>query len=207
MGNYNSGRWGGRPLVEDGRTIDLMYMVRCGQIEDGSAGSGSLIWSITDHMIDAVNYTYDLRNPEAAYLRLAFIWTPTDREARRVVQRIALTHTPQNYGGRRWWALCPKSGQRVGKLHRPPGCCKFASREAWGLGYRSQRIAHHDRPFAKLFRLQRKLGGNQLWGNEPSRPKGMWSRTYERHLERYHELDEGCGTEMLKLMRRLGVSA
>jgi len=205
MGGANSGRWGGRSLVENSKTIDLMYMVRSGRIKDSLAGAGSIIWTLSDDLIDAVNYSYDLRNAEAAFLRLVYIWQPTGHESRNSVQHITMTHTKQNYGGKRWWALCPKSGQRVAKLHCPPGQSSFASREAWKLGYRSQRIAHSDRPFEKLFSLQCKLESNQVWGCEPVRPKGMWNQTFERHLELYRELDEACGDEMIMLMRKLGV--
>lgn len=31
----------------------------------------------------------------------------------------------------------------------------------------------------------------------------MWRRTYERHLERYWQLDEQCGIEMEGLLAKL----
>ena len=33
----------------------------------------------------------------------------------------------------------------------------------------------------------------------------MWQRTYERHLDRYWELDDECSSEMLFMMGRFGV--
>jgi hypothetical protein len=30
------------------------------------------------------------------------------------------------------------------------------------------------------------------------RPKGMHSKTFERHLERYHELDAECAVHMMR---------
>ena len=65
-----------------------------------------------------------------------------------------------------------------------------AGRMAWRLGYRSQRVAHRDRPFEKLFRLQRKLGSSEGWEAAIFRPKGMWHQTFGQHWERYLELDE-----------------
>lgn len=118
-------------------------------------------------------------------------------------QRIALVFTVPHYGGRRWWMLCPFTGRRVAKLHLPPGAGKFACRKAWRLPYRSQRVAHRDRPFEKLFRLQRKLGSDEGWEAGLRRPKGMWQRTYELHWERYLELDAHCAAEMLGLITRL----
>ncbi len=81
---------------------------------------------------------------------------------------------------------------------------RFASRMAWRLGYNSQRVARRDRPFEKLFRLQKKLGADEGWEAGLPRPKGMWHRTYERHFKRYLELDEQCGAEMMSMVLRLG---
>jgi hypothetical protein len=203
MGGWNSGRHSGYPAVEDGLTIDLPLMLRRGWVKDGVLGSGSLHWSRNGERFAYVSHRYDLTDPANASLTLSFTWTPRDREPQRVEQRVALVSTQPNYGGRRWWMLCPVSRRRVAKLHLPPGSGKFACRKAWRLPYRSQRVAHRDRPFEKLFRLQRKLGSYEGWESPLRRPKGMWRRTYERHLERYWELDAECGREMAGVMHRL----
>ena len=77
---------------------------------------------------------------------------------------------------------------------------RFASWKAWQLADNSQRITERDRPFEALFRLQRKLGCEQGWGNWISRPKGMHHRTYERHLEDFEYLDAKCGAEMMRVI-------
>jgi hypothetical protein len=33
----------------------------------------------------------------------------------------------------------------------------------------------------------------------------MWQRTFDRHLERFEELDAQCGAEMARLVLRLGL--
>jgi hypothetical protein len=204
MGGYNSGRSGGRPTVESGLTIDIARMLRKGWIQEGCWSAGSLTWSRHGERFAAVGYSYDMADPDAAWLKLNYTRTPYGREPERVEQRIALTSTRPNFGGRRWWMICPYSGRRVGKLHLPPGGDRFASRVAWRLGYHSQRVAHRDRPFEKLFRLQRKLGSYEGWEAGLRRPKGMWRRTYERHFERYLELDELCAAEMAMFVLRRG---
>ena len=35
------------------------------------------------------------------------------------------------------------------------------------------------------------------------RPKGMWHRTYARHMQRYWELDAECGREMMAVAQKL----
>jgi hypothetical protein len=96
--------------------------------------------------------------------------------------------------------ICPYRYVRVAKLYLPSGGDRFASRTAWRLGYNSQRVGRRDRAFEKLFRLQRKLGCDQGWEQPLYRPKGMHHRTFERHEERYWQLDAACSIEMMSLI-------
>lgn len=204
MGGYNSGQRGGRPTIEDGLTISLPMMMQRGWVRDGQAGSGTQSWSRNGEPFASIGHSFDMRDREQAWVKLAYQWTPHGGEPQSVKEHIPLTYTVPHYGGRRWWFLCPATGRRVGKLHLPPGGGKFASRAAWRLGYRSQRVGQRDRPFEKLFRLQRKLGSGEGWEAGLYRPKGMWRRTFERHRERYWELDRLCAAEGAAMLERLG---
>jgi hypothetical protein len=203
MGGYGSGRRSGQPTVEDGLTIDLAQMLRRGWIKDGVSGAGSLSWSSNGEPIATIGHRYDLTDSANAHLILTYTRTPTGRSPEKIEQRIHLTWTRPNYGGRRWWMHCPRSGRRVAKLHLPSGGDRFASRLAWRLPYRSQRSAHRDRPFDRLFRLQRKLGSYEGWEAGLRKPKGMWGRTYERHWNHYLQLDAQCGAEAARMFGRL----
>ena len=203
MGGFGSGRSGGRPTVEDGLTIDICMMLRRGWVKAGRAGTGSQTWSCRGERIASVSHRYDLSDPDQAEMTLFYTRTPRDGPPEKVEQQIRLVYTNPNYGGRRWWMLCPFSGRRVGKLHLPPAGNRFASRLKWRLAYQSQRSARSFRPFDKLFRLQRKLGSPEGYDNWLRRPKGMWKRTFERHLERYMQLDEPCSAMMLSFEERL----
>ena len=99
---------------------------------------------------------------------------------------------------------CPVNGSRVAKLYCPRGGDIFASRTTWRLGYTSQRVTERDKVFERLFALQRKLGCDIGWEAGLRRPKGMWHRTFERHLDRYWELDDHCAAEMASFVMRLG---
>lgn len=125
------------------------------------------------------------------------------RDRERVRQTVSLCYTLPRFGGKRWWMLCPIRHIRVGKLYMPPGGNLFASRHVWGLAYQCQRDAARDKPFERLSRLQKKLGCEQRWGAGLQRPKGMWRTTFDRHLERYWELDDECAAEMLAMSSRL----
>jgi hypothetical protein len=202
VGGYNSGRTGGRPIAETSKRIDIAWMIRKGLAVPGGYRSGTLSWNVGGEPAGWISYTADMVQTHASELRLSYTrGDGADRES--VQQTITLTFTEPNYGGRRWWMICPSRGNRVGKLYLPNGGDRFAGGRAWRIGYKIQRVAHRDRPFEKLLRLQRKLGSDEGYEAVVRRPKGMWRRTYERHVSRYWELDADCGVQMVHARSRL----
>jgi hypothetical protein len=185
------------------KKIDLAWMIRTGKATPGQWISGGLSWSCGGQFAGSISYVANMEDQDNAYLRLNY-WRGSGDSKEQVEQMVRLVYSLPNYGGRRWWLICPYSGQRVGKLYLPNGGDRFASRKAWRLAYNSQRVARKDRPFEKLFRLQRKLGCPQGWESWIRRPKGMWNRTFERHLEDFERLDAECAVEMATMVLRLG---
>jgi hypothetical protein len=116
--------------------------------------------------------------------RVRFTYTSTrwDGPKHRADYWIELTTTPQPFGGRRWWFLCPRTGERVARLHLPPGALTFASRKAYRLGYRSQRETPRDRALGRAFKLRRRLGSHKGIGQFIAKPKGMRWRTFDREM-------------------------
>lgn len=204
MGGYGSGRGGGRPTADLSLRVDISWMIRTRRAIPGSIVSGTLSWSYgRDDPAGSISYKCDMVDCYSGKLTLNYTrGSGGDKES--VEQVIRLVFTEPHYGGKRWWMVCPYRGIRVCKLYLPGGGDRFASRTAWRLGYKSQRVARRDRPFEKLFRLQKKLGADQGWEAGLPRPKGMWHRTYDRHFDRYLELDGQCGAEMMGMVLRLG---
>lgn len=203
MGGFGSGRWGGRPTADMSKKIDLAWMIRTGRATPGQWISGGLNWSYAGQSAGSISYVANMEDEHDSYLRLNY-WRGSGDEKEHVEQKVRLVFTEPNFGGRRWWMICPCSGRRVGKLYLPNGGDRFAGRRAWRLAYNSQRVARRDRVFERLFRLQRKLGCPQGWDSWITKPKGMWNRTFERHLEEFERLDGECGAEMAMLVLRLG---
>lgn len=203
MGGYGSGRQCGRPIAEHCLKIDLAWMMRAGLAVAGSWRSGQLRWTCNGEPSGDINYSCDMTDPDRSELVLRFTTGASRGEPKRHVQHIRLSYTVPQLGGKRWWMHCPVSGARVGKLYVPPGGDIFASRKAWRIGYRSQRIAAQDRPFEALFRLQKRMGCTEGWGQPIRRPKGMHHRTFERLKDEYWQLDEECGLAMAGAMARL----
>jgi hypothetical protein len=186
MGSASSGRRDGKPLVEDCLRLDLAQLMRLGPMRDGIAGDGWLEWRQDAQRLGRICFRIDLRQPSDARLVLEF--RAGQGEAAAFRQSIGLAFTVPNYGGRRWWLICPDTGRRVRCLYLPPGGARFTGRKALGLAYRVERLEQFDRPFARLHRQRRKLAG----GHQPMRPKGMWQRSYDQRLAALVAADAAC---------------
>ena len=184
------------------KRIDIAWMIRTGRAIPGNHVSSSLHWNIGGDPAGSIGYAADMTDPDRAELRLSY--TRGEGENREQVrQTIRLVYTTPNYGGRRWWMICPYRHNRCGTLYLPNGGDRFAGRRAWRLGYHIQRVEHRQRPFERLFKLQAKLGCDQGWEAGLYRPKGMHRKTFDQHLERYYELDEQCDAAMAGTMMAL----
>ena len=202
MGGWGSGRQDGRPTASASRRVDLTWMLRERLARPSQRRSGTISYTCGGRDSGSISYVAAMQEPGEERLELSYTRGSGD-EREHVHQTVRLCFTVPNFGGKRWWMICPYRGIRVGKLYMPPGGDRFASRQAWRLAYQSQRAAPRDKPFSALFRLQNKLGCPEGWEMPIRRPKGMWRRTFELHQERYWELDRECSLEMMGVMRRL----
>jgi len=204
MGGYGSGqwyRWSTRSVIEDGLTLDLYRLIRQNNIRPGAWTSGTLNWSVVDtgEHVASIGYEADLTDSDSAWMRLKY--TRNDISENYLVD---LATTRPNFGGRRWWFLCPAKRIRVTRLHLPRGGDKFASRQAYGLAYRCQNEPLEDRIATKAHRLRRRLGGEPGFDQPfPSKPKGMHWRTYNQMCD---EIDWMETASMAAAMRRFGVA-
>lgn len=193
MGGFGSGRHGGKPLVDSALQIDFGWLIREGRAVTGQISSGKLSWTCDGEPNGNIGFICDMRDDDRAVLILRFkVQNRRSGESQHYEQQIRLSYTRPHYGGKRWWMHCPFTGERVGKLYCPDGAHEFASRKAYKLAYRSQRLSPRDKPFEAMFKLQKHLGCEQGWQNYIRRPKGMWHRTFAKYMERYYALDQQC---------------
>ncbi len=191
MGGYGSGRTGGRPTTESGLTLTLSKLLRDKLFRPGSACYSSLIWTDTStgERIGSIGYEAHL-GPDSGRVRLKYTTTRWDGEKRESDYWIQLETTPQPFGGRRWWFICPQTGGRARKLYLPTGAFTFASRQAYRLAYACQRESARDRASRRAFKLRGKLGGEGGIGDSIPKPKWMRWPTYERKLAEIFAAEE-----------------
>ena len=208
MGGYGSGRSGGRPTVESGLTLDLRRLFKMGWLKPGAPAYGVLRWTTVNTGEETASMGFQSHlGEDNGYVQLH--WTSTNRwtgETRQCENRITLTTRPQPFGGRRWFFVCPRTGESATKLYLPSGAYTFACRKAYRLGYRSQRESPRDRSLSRAFALRGKIGGQGGIGDFIPRPKGMHTRTFERAMEKVYAaeaiVDAHCDLFLDRLMRR-----
>lgn len=177
----------------------------CDQLfRPGCAWSGSIVWTSTKTGERAASIGYEVRfRKETGLVRLQYATTREDGEREDLDYWIQLVTTPQPFGGRRCWFICPRTGRRATKLHLPDGASTFASRQAYRLAYACQREPAHERALRRAFKLRAKLGGTG--GLESYIPKPKWMRwpTYDCKLEEIFAAEEVVYDHIQILDRKL----
>ena len=141
---------------------------------------------------------------ERGWVRLRY--TITSHRTGQTTQHdytVELTTTPQPFGGRRWWWVCPRRGDLVTKVYKPSGSGLFASRKAHRLAYRSQRQSPYDRALSHAFKHRRRLGSTGGIGDEIDRPKGMRWATFDRRMDKIDKAEAVVNSRLLLLVQKL----
>ena len=168
--------------MDDCLTLDLSKLFRNGAFEAGRFRTGTLCWQ--GGFPRGVIFSLDYRASLEAESGRIFI-EHGDRK-----YWVELTTTPQSFGGRRWWFVCPLTKSRALKLHLPPGASIFASRKAYGLAYRSQRSTPLHRAMDQFQRLRAALEDQDGCIDDVFfKPKWMRWSTFERKVRRIEALE------------------
>jgi hypothetical protein len=199
MGGFGSGNHGGRATVEDGLVLDLNRLIRLRMFKPGETSSGSIVWIevYSGRKTAYIGYKAYL-GQERGWARLSY--TVTDGRSGGETHYdycVELTTTPQPFGGRRWWWVCPRQGDLVSKLYMPSAGGTFASRKAHRLTYRSQREGPIDRARERALTLRRRLGSREGFDSFIPKLKGMRSRTFRRKLAQVRAAEADCNDRIL----------
>jgi hypothetical protein len=189
MGGLGSGRpsGAGRSKVEQCRSIDVNRLHREGCLRSGWAGYWQ--WTRDGDKVASINMRAD-----NDCLRLTYRIRVGHGDWEEVDETVRIDRVGCRYGGVRPYFICPGvvngrlCGRRVAKLYGPGRY--FLCRHCYRLAYASQSEGELDRSLRRANTIRQRLSGAPgLAAPFPSRPKGMWRRTYERLREQTFEIE------------------
>lgn len=161
MGGFGSGshnrRWRKKTVVEDCLRLDAARWMREGILWADHYCIGSWRWDYASGKHVSVSYEVDTRDTTSPHVRLCYswIWTRTQQHD-SADYRVQLVTTRPQFGGLRWWFICPLTvnsrpcDRRVGKLYMPPHARYFGCRHCHDLTYTSAQ--EHDSRVGRLRR-------------------------------------------------------
>jgi hypothetical protein len=141
--NYHWWRPTKKEVVEVCLRLDAGRWGRKGVLRPGLIGSGNCSWSYADGRRADITYQVNTVAEDRPAVWLTYSRRRGDGPAEALSYRVGLTTTRPNFGGLRWWFLCPllrrdvPCGRRVGKLYLPPAGRYFGCRRCHGLTYTS----------------------------------------------------------------------
>lgn len=144
MGGYGSGRWGWhskKDTVEECRSLDANRWMREGILRENLHTWGGWNWlNYAGEKTSSIGYEVDTTNSAFPWVRLFYTFTNRNES---LDYKIELATTRPNFGGRRWWFICPlvingrACNRRIGKLYLPPGRRYYGCRQCHDLTYKS----------------------------------------------------------------------
>lgn len=159
-------RWSTKDSTDDYYSIDTKFFKKHRYFESAGMRSGLVSWSRGGEVRSSVGIEVWIDTIDG---KIRFQYTSTDRSSGEKTERdytAQLVSTPCNYGGVRWWFICPliKSGivcqRRVGVLYL--GSAYFGCRNCFELVYQSSKDSHKMDRFFWSMGISPKIGKRVL---------------------------------------------
>jgi len=175
MSTGGRGVWNRKKRVDEVRSIDILDLQRKKVFSKGTTWSWTLSWSRKGEVIASISYLVESGENGPSGLR--FIYTITDNETEKKKDYnyiIPVVSTRCNYGGKRWWFICPpvvgRSCQRRRRIvYMPPGAEYFGCRECHRLTYESRQRHREkfyegfEKPYKAADAAQKELAKARSW--------------------------------------------
>lgn len=147
-------------------------MTRDGIFKKGPGNSWISKWiNSRGEETNSIGYWVNENNIGDLYLELRYTITKkSSDETGEMAYRVDLDRTSCNFGGFRYWFICPlirkdiPCRNRVGKLYLPPGGKYFGCRQCYNLTYTSQK--KHDKT-ADFYRKNPAMLLHRLENDDP----------------------------------------
>jgi hypothetical protein len=181
MGGYGSGRRSNRPTTDECVHINLSNLKGLGMLKRHCLSRRELNWNSDGQTIAKLTLETDvhclLPSPRLTITGYAF--------GKVINCIIQLEEYAPPYGGERWYALCPHTGNRCNALVLPPGQTHFASVRGWNVVYGSQRECPIHRGHRAIYKARVRRKALSKYTRKPTR-----ARLVDRLIERQVFVDE-----------------
>lgn len=184
--------------------IDMAFLRKSGCLEPGAVcKTGGLTWTSSFGTKNSVSYYMML---EDKVFRLVYSKTKDDGSKKEFDYKIQLTTTPCNYGGQRYWFICPlvKDGEVCGRRVRVlyKGGDYFGCRHCYNLSYESRKVGGFQKQFGRIIsypeleKMESQIKRRYY--------KGQMTKKYKRFLYLQERNEEGFIQGLAKISKRLG---
>jgi len=186
MGGFKSGRrrWLSGPSEAQclGLSVFALKRTKALDLEPEEVCRRTSVWESAGQSFGSVGLTVEA-DPQG---RPALVWLSYEYRGTPVRYAIQFTSTRCNYGGVRWWFICPVvgCGRRVAKLYLPPVGNHFICRHCARLVYAVTRMRLSQRLLRRVEKIQNRLGWSNPLGGE--RPKRMHTPTFAKLVDLYN---------------------
>ena len=190
-GNFCSGRFRQRDMLDDFAKLDVMELKRDGIFR---ANRRSLL--VSPHCPEiAFEYFHGLLTLfRASSETLEGTQNPA-------IQLVKIAFQPCRFGGTRPWFLCPRCEQRVSALFADSSD-EYYCRTCRRLAYRSQFESWSGRRYLKANRLRWSMRGEAGAMGTLERPKGMHWTTFFRIIQEIQKLETAALTKAVESLFR-----
>ena len=199
------GGWNSKGKREAGNRLDIFWLKKHGYLnKDYSFRGGGIKWTSYYGHESSIGFsvtTDDWGKPEEQkYIRLQY--THTDhysKEKESVNYRVNLVTTPCQYGGKRYWFICPLTsngqycGRRAGTLYNLGKY--FGCRHCGNITYASQKASGSYKGFVSIPDIDKAKDAIKRYYY-----RGKPTRKYKKFLK----LDEKFAIGLTKMYMRLG---
>jgi hypothetical protein len=128
--------------VEECRIFDINVLK---EVCKYGGDTGVYRWLYNGEVDARMGYVVYMHDAERGFVNLSYVITYTQNSHRHSFQ---IQSSPCNYGGFRYWVICPYCNRKVRKLYLPPNDEYFACRYCLKLTYESKSKNYH-RPFCR----------------------------------------------------------
>jgi len=209
MGRYY---WDKKNTVEESRSVSIAFLGK----HDYFCGfrSGVISWTnCFGEQTSSIGVTVDTAEHDP---HVRFQYTNMRRSTGEKTEcdyKVILVSTPCNFGGVRWWFICPLTtnsvpcGRRVAKLYCPPGAIYYGCRHCYNLSYDSRNEPRLARPGATDHRLKVERQLEDLYQQTKRWTGGAFPKVPQSlgQLLRWPQLDQhGGGTSTVLVSAHCG---